>query len=94
MRKIVVLLSLFCSLHVSQASAESLEESFARLCGQVGNTQSLAPEELKGLVAECDRLLEAFRERNENKDKVYLMRLQQCRNFYDYMAEVKEKPSR
>jgi hypothetical protein len=51
---------------------------------------TLSPEELKGLIARCDRLKPRIEAEGESARKVFLRRLHMCRELYKYVLESKE----
>ncbi len=64
---------------------------FDELCGKTQEADNLAPAELKQLVDRCDKLKERMETLDETQRKVYLKRLQMCRDLYVFMIEAKEK---
>lgn len=72
-------------------SAQPWKEEFERLCGQAEGAGSLPTDELRKIVADCDKLLETLQQIDTADKKVYIFRLKKCRNFYQYTIEMKER---
>jgi hypothetical protein len=52
---------------------------------------SLGVEELKNLIQRCDKLKPRIEALDESPRKVYLKRLQLCRDLYLFVLESKEQ---
>ena len=52
---------------------------------------ALPLEELRSLVARSDRLKPQIEKLDESQRKVYLRRLQVCRDLYQFVIESREK---
>ncbi|MBU0485898.1 MAG: hypothetical protein KKB30_15450 [Proteobacteria bacterium] len=76
---------------VSSFGAEEWRSDFDRLCGYIMEIEKYTPEKLRSFVDESDKLLKIMSESKETDLKVYIFRLKKCRNFFDYMATVKEE---
>jgi hypothetical protein len=102
MKRMVVIL-LFASMTCSQLSlapvaalatesaAETWKAEFDAVCGQSDNATSMTVEELKKAVERCDALKPQIEALEATPRKIYLKRLQMCRNLFVYMLETKEK---
>jgi hypothetical protein len=51
----------------------------------------LSIAELKGLIVRCDKLKPQIEMEEESTRKVYLRRLQMCRDLYRFVLENKER---
>jgi hypothetical protein len=83
-----------CSFALSSTcavAAASWQEDFDRLCAYTDQTEEMAVDKLKGLVEACDKLLGVIEKSDSPQKKVYIFRLRKCRNFFQYMAELKEQ---
>jgi hypothetical protein len=69
---------------------EGWKAEFEAVCSKTDVAMALSPEELKGLIAGCDRLKPKIEAQEESTRKVYLRRLQMCRELYKYLLETKE----
>lgn len=87
----MVMVSLFVFSSTCAVAAVSWQEDFDRLCGYTSQTEEMSVEKLKGLVEECDKLLEVIKKSNSPQKKIYVFRLTKCRNFFEYMADLKEQ---
>jgi hypothetical protein len=61
-----------------------------RSCSKTEVAMTLSSEELKELIAGCDRLKPKIEAQEESTRKVYLRRLQMCRELYKYVIDAKE----
>lgn len=64
---------------------------FDAVCGQTDNAAALSVAELKQALARCDALKPQIEALEATPRKVYLKRLQMCRNLFAYLLEGKEK---
>lgn len=69
---------------------EEWKAEFEAVCSKTDVEKALSLEELKGLIAGCDRLKPKIEAQEESTRKVYLRRLQMCRELYKYLLESKE----
>lgn len=69
---------------------ESWRAAFEQTCSKTSQAMTLSTEELKTLLDKCDALQKIVETQEESVRKVYLKRLQLCRNLYSYMLEYKK----
>jgi len=69
---------------------EEWKAEFDAVCSKTDVAMTLSSEELKGLIAGCDRLKPKIEAEGESTRKVYMRRLQMCRDLYKYVLESKE----
>jgi len=69
---------------------EGWKAEYEAVCSKTDVAMTLSSEELKGLIAGCDRLKPKIEAQEESTRKVYLRRLQMCRELYKYLLESKE----
>jgi len=84
----------FDGLFSSQRAAygeESWKIEFEEICGDAENAMKRTQDELKNLITRCDRLKPAIDSLEETPRKVYLKKLQMCRNLLVFVLETKEK---
>ncbi|MHB1024590.1 MAG: hypothetical protein ACYC24_02660 [Desulfobacteria bacterium] len=72
---------------------EGWKAEYEAVCAQTDMAMTLSVEELKGLIARCDRLKPQIEAEEESTRKVYLRRLRMCRDLYKYMLGNKEQKS-
>lgn len=72
-------------------AAETWKVEFDQLCGQTDSAASLSSAELKQVIARCTALQAQIERLEATPRKVYLKRLQMCRNLFVYLLEGKEK---
>jgi len=86
------------SLSLAPAAAMAAESApvgwkaeFDAVCGQTDNAASMSAAELINAIARCDALKPQLEALEATPRKVYLKRLQMCRNLFTYLLEGKEK---
>lgn len=67
------------------------KKEFEEICSRTDDAMSLSKDELKALVARCDKLKPLIEKLDETEKKVYLRRLQLCRDLFSFVLESKEK---
>ncbi|MBI4690755.1 MAG: hypothetical protein HY754_10910 [Nitrospirae bacterium] len=78
-------------LYVKPAYAEDAwKKEFDDVCSKTDNAAGLAKEELKNLIDRCDKLKAVIEKLDESTRKVYLRRLQMCRDLFSFVLESKE----
>ena len=70
---------------------EDWRKEFDDICGKTQDAMTFNPEELKGLVTRCDTIRPLIEKLDETQRKVYLRRLQMCRDLFAFALESKEK---
>jgi hypothetical protein len=58
-------------------------------CAQSNEAMALSANELKTLIEKCDRLQKIIETQDETVRKVYLKRLQMCKNLFVFVLETK-----
>lgn len=94
MKKLVIFLSLvviflFFALYIH--ASEDWRPEFDYLCGKTDEAMTMKMEELKDLVVRCDKLKPVIEASNHPQKKVFLKRLEACKNLFSYMIEGKEQ---
>jgi len=72
-------------------AVESWKVEFDALCGQTDNAAEMTVAELKKVLERCDALKPKIEALEATPRKLYLKRLQMCRNLFTYLLEGKEK---
>ena len=77
-------------------SEEAWRAEFEATCARTGEAMDLSPGELGVLIERCGALQKIVETQEESVRKVYLKRLQLCRNLYAYVLAYKknEQPSK
>jgi len=75
----------------SAYAEEEWKKEFEAICSRTDDAMSFSKEELKTLVARCDALKSLIEKLDESARKVYLRRLQTCRDLFAFVLESKEK---
>ena len=73
------------------AQPQNWRSEVDEICSKTQDAAALTSEELKQLIERCDKLKEQIETLDETQRKVFLKRLQMCRDLYMFMLEVKEK---
>jgi hypothetical protein len=73
----------------SLATEGGWRADFDRVCGQTDNAINMTAAELKAALATCDALRPAIEGLEPTPRKIYLKRLQMCRNLFAYMLETR-----
>jgi hypothetical protein len=69
---------------------EAWRTDFDTVCAQSNEAMTLSVGELKQLLDKCDRLQKVIEAQDETVRKVFLKRLQMCRNLYVFVLESKQ----
>lgn len=88
-------LGLCIGLHAAHGE-EAWRTAFDDACAQSNEAMTLSVSELKSVIEKCDRLQKVIETQDETVRKVYLKRLQLCRNLYQFVLETKmqqQKPN-
>jgi hypothetical protein len=89
-RSLVISL-LLVSLSVGFARGEqSWQAEFDDTCSKTDQAMTLPVEEVSRLLESCDRLQGVIATKEETVRKVYLKRLQMCRNLYQFVLDTRK----
>lgn len=75
----------------SSWSEDAWLPEFEEICGKTQDAGSMTTEELKAVVAKCDRVKSLIENSDNPQKKVYLFRLDKCRKLFVFMLESSEK---
>jgi hypothetical protein len=73
------------------AAPQDWKKEFEDVCAKTQDAMPLSLDELRSLVARCDRLKPRIEGLDESQRKVYGRRLQVCRDLYQFVVETREK---
>lgn len=73
---------------------EDWRTEFEAVCGLTDVSFSLSEDELRGLILQCDQLKSQIELEEATVRKVFLKRLQTCRDLFAYILESKNKESK
>jgi hypothetical protein len=96
MKRICIRLAL-CAVLVAvtpgfgQCAGDDWKKEFQDICSKTDSSMSLPTEELKTLVARCDKLKMVIDSQDESTKKVFRKRLQLCRDLYDFVLKSREQ---
>ncbi|MBK5276338.1 MAG: hypothetical protein JJE30_14995 [Desulfuromonadales bacterium] len=89
-KQLVLVLSFILYAFLTTAHGqESWRTDFDETCARTTDAMSLSNNELKVLIAKCDQLQTIIEKQEETVRKVFLKRLQMCKNLYVYVLESK-----
>lgn len=72
-------------------AAQDWKKEFEDICAKTQDAMALPMDELRSLVARCDKLKPQIARLDESQRKVYSRRLQVCRDLYQFVIESLEK---
>jgi hypothetical protein len=70
---------------------EDWKNEFDDICGKTQDAMDYSSEELRHLIDRCDRIMPLIEKLDQTRRKVYLKRLQMCRDLFVFALESKEK---
>ncbi len=70
---------------------EDWKKEYEDICGKTQDAMVYSPEELKILIERCDKIKPLIEKLEQTERKVYLRRLQMCRDLFAFALESKEK---
>ena len=70
---------------------EGWRTEFDETCAKTTEAMTLSNGELSSLVEKCDRLQKIIETQDETVRKVFLKRLQMCRNLYIFALDFKKQ---
>ncbi len=76
--------------HSIASAEETWKKEFDDICAKTDDPMGLSAEQLRGLIGRCDTLERMIEGLDESTRKVYLKRLNMCRDLYRYVLSVKE----
>jgi len=80
---------LFIAAMPAAYGEDSWRTDFDATCAQSNDAMALSKADLKKLIVECDRLQKIIEAQDETVRKVFLKRLQLCKNLYVFVLESK-----
>jgi hypothetical protein len=87
----LVLLAMTSHQAYSAEDGDEWRKEFDDVCARTMEAQSLSTEELGKLVDRCDKLRPQIEKLDETERKVFLRRLQLCRDLYRYVLDSKRE---
>jgi hypothetical protein len=89
-KHLIIAVCLVLNLFLTEARCdESWRSGFDEACAKTTDAMALSRDELKALIEKCDRLQKIIETQDETVRKVYLKRLQMCKNLYVYVLDAK-----
>ena len=84
-----VLSDVRCAYAAAASAQDDWKKEFEDICSKTQDSMSFTADELKSLVGRCDTLMSRIEKLEETQRKVYLKRLQMCRNLLAFVLESK-----
>jgi hypothetical protein len=81
-------ISMFITISAAYGE-DAWRTDFDATCAQSNDAMALSKTELKKLIEQCDRLQKIIETQEETVRKVFLKRLQLCKNLYVFVLETK-----
>jgi len=75
----------------ARAVAADWKAEFEDVCAKTQEAMTLSTEDLRSLVSRCDALKPAIEALEESQRKVYVRRLQTCRNLYQFVLDYRRR---
>ena len=72
-------------------AADDWRTEFDAICAKTQDAMALPLDELRSLVARSDKLLPELEKLEPSQRKVFVKRLQGCRNLYAFVLESRQK---
>jgi hypothetical protein len=73
------------------SARDDWKAEFEAICAGTQDSAAMTSDELKNLIDRCDKLRSRIEKLDETPRKVYLKRLQMCRDLYAFVLEYKGK---
>ncbi|MBI4683970.1 MAG: hypothetical protein HY755_02100 [Nitrospirae bacterium] len=67
------------------------KKEFEDICSKTDIAMTLTDDEIKNLILRCDKLKPSIEKLDEAPKKVYLKRLQSCRDLFVFVLESKKE---
>ncbi len=83
-----VLIAVMLAAGAAVFAQNDWKAEFDDICSKTDQAMMLSKEELGALIERCDRLKLIIEQLDETEKKVYLRRLQLCRNLFAYVIET------
>jgi hypothetical protein len=87
---LIILMALFLMAPHSYAEDAWLPE-FEDICNKTDESNNMKKEELRTMIARCDKLRSSIEKSDNRQKNVYLFRLDKCRKLFTYVLEVNDK---
>ena len=86
--KILFLIAiLICVSTLSFANEESWRDEYNSICGDSQEAVLLPREEINTLIDKCDKLLNKIKAADNPRKKIFIFRIEKCKNFYKFIAD-------
>lgn len=82
---------ILCVALSSAFGEEAWRSEFDETCAKTTEAMTLSNGELSSLIEKCDRLQKIIETQEETVRKVFLKRLQMCRNLYIFALDFKNQ---
>lgn len=73
------------------AGDEAWRAEFNEVCDKTSEAMTLSSQELKSLIARCDRIQQSLAGEHESDAKVYTKRVRMCRDLFQYVLQTRQE---
>ncbi|MCX7793562.1 MAG: hypothetical protein N2257_04030 [Thermodesulfovibrionales bacterium] len=85
-----VTLSIILFLNAAVLQPQDWKKEYEDICSKTADVMALSVDELRELISRCDKLKTVIESlEDESTRKVYLKRLQMCRDLYKFALDEK-----
>lgn len=86
---LILLLVLVVGIGGAWAADDEWKKEFELICAQTDNAMNMPVEQLRDFVARCDKIKTSIEALEPSPRKVFMKRLQLCRDLYKYVLDSK-----
>ena len=87
----IFLVTIFiCVSGLSFANEESWKDEYKSICGDTQEALLLPGKEINTLIDKCDKLLNKIKASDNPRKKIFIFRIEKCKNFYKYITDSRE----
>jgi C4-dicarboxylate-specific signal transduction histidine kinase len=92
MKRLALVLAVCAGLLVNSFAwaEDAWKQEFEQVCAQTDNAMNMTVEQLREYVTRCEKIKPAIEALEPSPRKVFLKRLQLCRDLYKYVLDSKE----
>ncbi len=85
--RVLLISILVCFSSLSFANEQSWRYEYNSICGDTQKAVTLPGEEINALIDKCDKLLNEIKATDNPRKKIFIFRIEKCRNFYQYISD-------
>ena len=88
---IILIVGIFILSALFAYADDGWKAEFDYICGMTDQATGMKPAELNDLLSRCEKLKPLIESSDHPQKKIFIKRLEKCRNLFLYMLEVKSK---